>query len=1121
MTAALTTDMLLDLYRFMVRARILDEAEENYVKQGKGFFHMPGKGHEASAALNPFLIPDDYLACHYRDKALMLARGAQPADFFRNLFCRDTSDSRGRQMSAFLHNRKLNLISLSGPVANSALHACGAAWQLRDAGPADVRPIVLCGLGDGMTQEGELYEAVLFAAREKLPVLFLIEDNGYAISTKTAGKTFYSTPSGTEETSFCGVPVERINGMNVAEAYEKFGRITEKMRAESCPVIAVFSVDRLSSHTNADDQTVYRSRAELEKAFKENDPITRAEEELKNRGVDTAVFEKIKEEQRKLMADAAAEVWDEEEPQPCFDAKRPYVYAEKAYPGAKRSGILTMNEAINETLYLHLKNDPRVILFGEDIEDPKGDVFGVTRGLSTAFPGRVVNSPLAEATIAGVSAGRALAGGRPVAFIQFADFFPVAMNQLFAEIGNMYWRTAGAWETPVIFMVTCGAYRPGLGPFHASTLESMVLQIPGIDVYMPSCAEDAAGLLHAAFESGRPAVYFYPKNCLNDRGLAADISAVCRTREPGRLRTVKEGTDITLAGWGNTVAINMQAAALLEKNGRSAEVIDLCSLSPWDEKGVLASARKTGKLLVVQEDNRTCGFAGEVAAFIAEASDGAVAVRRLTRPDTYVPFHFGNQLEVLPSVASVTEAAADMLGGSVSWERTDGADPGSADGCTVVNASGSSPSDEMVTVIEWKIKPGDTITAGDMIAQMEADKAAFDFYAPVSGVVQEFFVAEGDFVDVGKPLLSVKTGEGQASAPGPAPSHEQNVEDGKETAVIQWKTSAKDGKREASVPSDEKKNAVGLAAVAYVTGSRKVPNAELETEHPDWAGLEKRTGIAPRFWASEDETAVTLGTEAAHRVLDELGLTTDDLDLVICATGSPVTVSPALACLILSRLPGDKSVRQPGAYDISAACSGYLYALTNAYDFLSNKPDAKILVITSEVLSKQLNPDDMGTAPIFGDAATATLVCTEKSFPLKAVISRPVLSSAAENGEKLCIPRDIRDSITMNGPAVFLAAVKDMGVILARACEEAGVDAHDLDLIVPHQANQRIINAIRQRLKFRPEVMFSNIAQFGNTSSSSIPICLKQILWDEGRKGRMGLCAFGAGFVYAACVIEA
>ncbi len=1121
-------EKLLEIYTSVVTIRKIEEIEENYVKQGKAFFHMPSKGHEGTVVINNSLIKEDYLACHYRDKALMVARGAKPLDFFYTMLCKEESDSSGRQMSAFLHNRDLNILSLSGPVTNAALHSCGIAEELkRQDNYTEKTPIVYCGLGDGMTQEGEFYEAVLYAMQKRLPILFVVQDNGYAISTKTKGKTFFSTAHGDED-SFCGVPIERLNGFDIEQSEEKFSKIIARIRTTATqidgivPALVVLKTERLSSHTNADDQTIYRTKEELEYNAKNFDPLMILENKLLELGVVKSELENIEKETNKRIQEDLEKASNGTEPKAEFSAKqsadwnkiqnKAILLNEKTQRQYSDKKELTMNEAINAVLFNRLANDNNITLFGEDIEDPKGDVFGVTKSLSTVFPNQVINAPLAEAAITGISVGKALVGGKPVGFFQFADFMAPAMNQLFSEVGNMYWRTNGKWQNPCIFMVSCGAYRPGLGPFHASTMEQMILQIPGIDVFMPSNATDAAKLLNTAFESNRPTVFFYPKNCLNIRTLSTPFSSITQCAKPTQAKIIKKGSDITLVGWGNTTALLESASTIIEETGKSTEIIDLASLSPWDLDTVVESTKRTGKILVVQENNITCSFASEVTASVTEwfskNEKNQPTVRRLSRSDTYVPFHYGNQVEILPSVKTIVETIVEIIGGVITWEEENKLTSNN----TLIKATGTSPSDEIITVVEWLVKTGDTIKEGDIIANMEADKASFEFASPVSGKIAEIIVAEGDSVDVGKNLFSI---EGTADTKKSKTVTREEVK----KALITWEKERTTIIPKAPQVHINQNSEIGIAGIEYTTGSRKISTQTLEELH-EWTGVAKKNGIQERFWVGKNENAVTLGFDAASKLLDRLHLSIMDIDSVICATGSPVNISPSNACLILNKLSTKEGViSRASAFDFSSACSGYIYGLQITHDFIFAKPDSKILFITAETLTPQVNQEDLGTAPIFSDAATASIICTSNTMNLEAIIKRPQTSSFAEDGNTLRIPRDINEPIFMDGPAVFLAAVKEMSESLKLTCVENNITPDDIDIVVPHQANQRIINSVRQKLKLKEDKIYSNIAHFGNTSSCSIPIALSEVFKTEA-KGNIAICSFGAGFTVGSCLLQ-
>ncbi len=411
-----------------------------------------------------------------------------------------------------------------------------------------------------------------------------------------------------------------------------------------------------------------------------------------------------------------------------------------------------MKDAMRLVLQERLEVDPRVTLWGQDIEDPKGDVFGVTRGLSTQFPGRVANAPLSESTIIGVSIGRALAGERPVAFIQFADFLPLAHNQIVNELATMYWRSAGQWTAPVIVMAPCGGYRPGLGPYHSQSGESVYVHAYGVDVMMPATAGDAAGMLNAAFASQRPTMFFYPKALLNDMSVATSPNVSEQLTPIGVARKARSGGDITLVGWGNTVKLCEKAADALQSADVDAEVLDLRSLAPWDRKGVLASAERTARLVVVQEDSSACGVAAEVLAHVAEHARVPVAMRRVSREQGLLPCHFESQLATLPTFRRTLEAACELLKLDLQWVQPQSDEPGVA----AIEAIGSGPSDETVTVVSLNIKVGDRVKPGDVVAALEATKSVFDLSSSIEGEVIEVLAADGDTLTVGSPLAKLR-----------------------------------------------------------------------------------------------------------------------------------------------------------------------------------------------------------------------------------------------------------------------------------------------------------------------------------------------------------------------------
>ncbi len=1115
----------LELLEILRTARELDRLELELIHRGEAFFHVGGAGHEASAALAAHLRPDDWLHLHYRDKALMLARGLPSRSFFDALVCNAESSSGGRQMCAHPSSAPLRLLSLPGPVGNGALQAVGVALEEARRHP-DRDTVTVCSVGDGTTQQGEFLEAVAEAVRNRLRVLFLVEDNRYAISTTTAGRTFFDLPQGPAD-GFYGLPLVRLDGRDVLACDGRFGGIVSAMRRDGGPTIVVLRVERLTHHTNADDERVYRTPSEIESVKVEADPLARLEAHLRSTGVPASELERIAGTVRRRLRDEAEAALVGTDPLPDFDARAPLPEgfpAGDSTPGGD-GRPRTLLEALREALEHRLASDPRATLSGQDIEDPKGDVFGLTRGLSTRFPGRVLNAPLSESTIVGTGIGRALAGGRPVGFVQFADFLPLAYNQIASELGSLHWRTRGEWQAPLVLLSPCGGYRPGLGPFHASSAEGTYAHVPGLDVFLPSNAADAAGLLNAAFASGRPTLFLYPKVLLNDPTAAAPLDPAAAFVVPGTARTVMEGDDLTLVSWGATVGLCRRAAEHLSDVGVAAGVLDLRTLAPWDSNAVLQAVRRSRRLVVVHEDNHTCGFGAEVAATVAEKAGVPVEIRRVTRADTYIPCHFGNQLEVLPSVRRILEAAAGLCGLELSVEE---ARDGRVDeGFHVLEAVGSSPADQSVSVTEWKVGEGSRVQAGDLLAECEADKASFDLRSPVAGVLTGR-VEEGERLRVGSPLARIRLESAPRSGrriPREPRFHLARSARGTPAS----RRSAADDTASRTGPQESASGTVTLSVPVFVQGSNRVSNAELVSRFPGRTpgDIEQRTGIVERFHCGPGEDALTLATAAARRALDAAGLTPADLDGLYVSTSTPLAVSPSLACRLQQVLGGGSTASADfPAVDLFAACSGYLYALQAAFDACVARPGSRILVVTTEAMSHFVDPLDFDTAIVFGDAATATVVHGAAASGPSAEagwirLRRPVLGARGEDGTILSLgrmsPGAACTPVAMDGLKVFQLAVRQMPAVLERACTEAAIPMESLDWIVPHQANGRILQAVQRQTGIAPGRLFNNVAHHGNTSSSTLPIALAEML-AAGHRGTAGLCAFGGGFTFGAAL---
>ncbi len=1103
-----SVEKLLEIYRPMVASRYTDYLQSAAAQRGEVFFYIPSSGHEAAAALAPHLIDADWLHLHYRDRALAYARGVSYVSAFHGLFSKEESNSAGRRMPGFPCEPALNIMSSPTLVGTNVLQACGVASSIKNN---EGNPFVLVCVGDGATQQGEFYEAVAEAVRSNLPVLFLIEDNRFALSTVTKGNTFYSLPKGDADT-FYGLPIHRVDGSDTVATFGKFAEVVSNLRETRGPQIVLFNVERLESHTNADDQSVYRSEADLQHAMENADPCARLREYLLANGADEAQVKAVENDVQEQIDAAFHAARKGTTPKPELTAKRPLPEPREEYLGTEENRELSMLEAMREILKARLSGDKKTTLLGQDIEDPKGDVFGLTRGLSQTFPEQVSNAPLAENTILGVTTGQALAGGHPVAFMQFADFLPVAYNHIVSEIGAMYWRSNGQWESPVLIMSIAGAYRPGLGPYHAQTMESICAHVPGVDVFMPSTAADAAGLLNAIFESGRPSVFLFPKSLINDRSNTTSADVEKQYVPIGKARIARVGQDITLVSWGGPMPVCERTAEALSEIGINAEVIDLRTIFPWDEETVLASARKTGKLVVIHEDNQTAGMGGEIVAAIAEKAGDAVQVARVTRPDTYIPYDFSCQIEVLPSFKRTLEKCCEMLEVDLHWDKPVEEEAGTV----TVKAIGSSPSDETITVTTLLAETGAMIAEGDLIASVEADKASMDITSPVGGTIAEILVEEGDVLTVGTPMLKIASSEAAQLKP--------LTKEDPGTPVMERRRSVEVQPAPASNSKLQTSNPIYISNIATVFGSRHLTNDELLQGHGEWDSdaIRKRTGIENRYWIQGDENVQSLAVKATRDLLDKEHLHISDIGAIICSTGTPLAMTPSLACSVLHELSPEKGEVLMQAHDVNAACSGYMYGLQSAFDFLTNAPEKKVIVITAETLSPMVNHDDQKTMALFGDAATASLVsCEQRPGEIGVKLNRPFLSATGVDEKVLYVPNmGSGEVIEMEGLTVFKLAVRKMIDMLDNACRERGITVEDLEKIVPHQANERIIEAIRKTIHCPPEKMFNHIRKYGNTSSNTIPIALTELIPTLEPGALVGLTAFGGGFTFGAAVIE-
>jgi 2-oxoisovalerate dehydrogenase E1 component len=643
-----------DLLKIMQLSREGDRREGILLRQSRGWFQVSGMGHEPIAALSFLLRPDDYVYPYYRDRALALARGVSNYELALAYFAKKESSSGGRHMPGHYNSRELNIFSVATPTASQCIPAAGTAWALKMDGKDAV---VICTVGDAALRQGEYYEAVAFAIQENLPLILVVEDNKYGISTPTAHHNPYRLGVFNEE------HVIRVNGRDPFEVFTKGATAVDRARQGGGPSVLWCEVDRLSSHTSSDDHRVYRSADDIQQMML-RDPIPHLANKLISDGqLSGAEWKEHQEavarqvEQDYLQAEAAEEV----EPGHVMD----WLYAplkEPTPPPIKPAESMTMVNAVNETLRAALAANPRVIMMGEDIEDPKGGVFGLTKGLSSEFPGRVVNAPLAEATIVGAGVGLAAAGYRPVFELQFIDFLSTGLNQLMTQVSSLRWRSLGEWPCPLVLIAPCGAYLPGGSLWHSQSNEGVWAHIHGLNVVIPSSPEDAAGLLWTAIQHDGPTLVLVPKHIFRKR---VTVEHSFPAVPIGKIDVRREGTDVSLVTWGNGTEMADEAAERAAKEGISVEIVDLRSVNPCDWAGVAASIEKTGRLVVLHEDSRTGGFGQAVVAEMTSYPERwnhfLSAPQLVTRMDVHVPYCPTLEYTVLPNLDQVMDAIRTVM----------------------------------------------------------------------------------------------------------------------------------------------------------------------------------------------------------------------------------------------------------------------------------------------------------------------------------------------------------------------------------------------------------------------------------------------------------------------------
>jgi len=658
-----TKEQILDVYTKMALSRRLDEKMLILLRQGKSFFHIGASGHEAAQLAAAVLIRqgEDWSYPYYRDGAYCIGLGMTAREQLLCFLSRaDDPNSGGRQMPQHYGHKDLRIVSQSSPTGTQFLQAVGTAIARK---MEKTKEVVYVSSGEGTTSQGDFHEALNWASKAKAPVIFHIQDNEYAISTHKSEQTADSVYTMTA--GFKNLSRYDVDGTNFFETNLAFKQAVERARRGKGPSLIVSNVVRLLPHSSSDDQRKYRTPKALD-ADRKRDPLTILEEQCIREKLISA--KEIKKIRTKVEAQVDADTkWAEGQEHPDGDTALDHIY----------SGDMPMNEpsfdavadkvvivdAINHGLKEEMTRNDKMVIYGQDIADPKGGVFTATRGLSDEFgQDRVFNSPLAESSIVGTAVGMAVAGYKPVVEIQFGDYIWTAMMQLRNEVSTLRYRSNNAWKCPLVVRVPVGGYIHG-ALYHSQSIDGYFIHMPGIYLAYPSNAADAKGLLKMACRMDDPVIYMEHKG-LYRQGYAA-------TEEPGdnyvlpfgKGRIVCQGNELTIVTWGAMVQKSIEGIKSLDLADGVVEIIDLRTLNPLDLDMIEASLEKTGKVLVVYEDNLTNGPGAEISALIAdrffEFLDGPV--RRVAAKDSPVPFNWFLEEKILPQTEDVSIAIQELL----------------------------------------------------------------------------------------------------------------------------------------------------------------------------------------------------------------------------------------------------------------------------------------------------------------------------------------------------------------------------------------------------------------------------------------------------------------------------
>jgi 2-oxoisovalerate dehydrogenase E1 component len=679
-------------YRLMLLSRRLDDKEIQLKNQSLIYFQISGAGHEAVlvAAGMVFRAGYDWFVPYYRDRALCLTLGVTPLDMLlQAVGAKDDPASHGRQMPSHWSSPSLHIVSGGSPTGTQCLQAVGVAEAALLYEGIDAIPdresrfrhdeVTFCSLGDGATSEGEFWESLNTASQKRLPLVYLVEDNGYAISVPVEAQTPGGDISRLVE-RFPHLKVIRVDGCDFPASHAAIVEAVQWARDRQGPALVHAKVTRPYSHSLSDDERLYKTAAERADEV-ERDPVSRMRALLLAEGLATdAELDAMLVDVDREVAEATDLALAAEKParhtaadwvfSPTVDPSSA-AFDRPAEPDGKPD---TMVAAINRTLADEMAHNPRIVVFGEDVADcsretsmaevsGKGGVFKVTHGLQRRFGGtRVFNSPLAEANIVGRAFGMATRGIKPVVEIQFFDYIWPAMMQIRDEVTMLRYRSGNTWSCPMVIRAPIGGYLRGGAPYHSQSGESIFAHCPGIRVVYPSTAQDAAGLLRTSIRCDDPVLFLEHKHLYRQTYNKGEYPGPNYMIPFGRGALRRDGTDVVVITWGALVQRTLLAAQQAEKDGLSVAVFDLRTIIPYDWAGISALVKKTNRVIVAHEDQLTCGFGAEIAARLADELFHYLdaPIRRVAALDSPVAYAPDLEEEILPQSSDVLNAIKDV-----------------------------------------------------------------------------------------------------------------------------------------------------------------------------------------------------------------------------------------------------------------------------------------------------------------------------------------------------------------------------------------------------------------------------------------------------------------------------